>query len=718
MLALSGGGALVCEVVWMRRLALLTGSSALAVTATLALYMGGLGLGSLAASRVRGWRAPRGYGLLELSAAAWAISVPALLGVVAPLTIGGPAARLAAATLILLPPALLHGATLPALAPVLRASRDTGRLYAANTAGAVVGVLVGTFFLLPLLGVRGAELVGAACSATAGAWALTRPEAASDARPRVQSPPPLDWAALLAAGVAGATGMALEVAWSRLAALLLGGSVYAFALVLATFLFGIAVGARVGRARGRAALGPALLVLACAAVGSTLFWRGLPHALGLLWSVTGPELWMPAAAGVLGLTFLAAPVASGAAFTAALDQPGAPTRVSGAVLAANTVGSVLGSVATGLWLLPAIGLRSAVCLAGAWSLAAGVALLAREGRPRWPTAAAGVGAATLLFVLSPAWDPALYAVGVGLRVHEFADVSPRAVERFAHDGWALRYYTDGQSASVAVGQSTRTGNLWLSLNGKVDASTGDDMPTQVLSGALPLHLLRARDPDRPLHAGVVGLASGITAHAALEAGANRVTVIELEPAVVEAAAFFSEHNGDLLHDDRAEVVVDDARAVFRRPGPAFDALISEPSNPWITGVSNLFTEEYWRLGRARLRPGGVFVQWVQLYALPPDALRGLVRSFQTVFDDVWLFETIPGADAVLIGTTPGARILPAEVAQLPLRPVLDPAGCRRLAGRARRNTDDHPWVEFAAPRWLHRQTNRENAALIQAAARD
>ncbi len=616
---------------------------------------------------------------------------------------------------MLVPPALLHGATLPALAPVFPTSRDTSRLYAANTAGAVVGVLVGTFVLLPVLGVRGTELVGAGCAAAAGAWALGSSPSSTGSLPSPDASDRgfLDRQALVAVGVAGACAMGLEVAWSRLGALLLGGSVYAFALVLATFLVGIAAGASLGRRRGRSALAPALGVLGCAALASTLFWRGLPHALGLLWPVAGPSLWLPAAAGVLGLTFLGVPLASGAVFAAALDQDARTSRVAGAVLASNTLGSVVGAAATGLWVLPAIGLRAGVLSTGLLALA-GALGTARPSERRPVLALATIGCG--LALVSPRWDPALYAVGVGLRVHEFADLSPRAVERFAHEGWTLRAYEDGQSASVAVGQSTKTGNLWLSLNGKVDASTGDDMPTQVLSGSLPVALLRQRDPTQRIHAGVVGLASGITARATLDAGADTVTVVELEPAVVRAAEWFSEHNGNLLNDPRATVIVDDARAVLRRPGAPFDVLVSEPSNPWITGVSNLFTQEYWRLGRARLRPGGLFVQWLQLYALPPEALRGLVRTFLTVFDEVWLFETIPGADALLMGTTPGASIRPDEVAQLPLRPVLDPDGCRRLAGRARLNTDDQPWVEFAAPRWIHRQTNRDNTARIRAAA--
>ena len=262
---------------------------------------------------------------------------------------------------------------------------------------------------------------------------------------------------------------------------------------------------------------------------------------------------------------------------------------------------------------------------------------------------------------------------------------------------------------VAVGQSQHSGNRWLAINGKVDASTGADMPTQVLSGQVPVEVFRARHGRAP-RVLVVGLASGVTAHAALQAGAETVTVIELEPQVVAAAALFSDANGDLLSDPRVQVHTADARSWLRRSEQRFDVIISEPSNPWITGVSNLFTREYWQLAHSRLSDGGVFCQWLQLYALPPAAMRSLVRTFTGVFADAWLYETIPGADALLITGPP----VPGGA----LRPTLGPAALGELAGPARPNTDDLPWVELEAPRWLHRPTGPTNAALIEAAARD
>lgn len=709
LLAVSGAAALCGEVVWMRRLALATGSTGLALTLTLSGYMAGLGVGGALAARRRWRRAPRGYGLLELASAGWLLAFPTLVEVVTPLLRGSRLVSAATAAALVLPAGLLHGATLPAVSGALRERAEVGRLYAANTAGAVLGVLLGTFFLLPAAGLRGTEYVAAAGAAGAGILALGLRSPRPVPVPEDAVRAPAATGALLAAGIAGFTALGLEVAWGRLAALLLGSSVYAAAIVLAVFLAGIAGGAAWGRRLGATALGPALLAMGLLAALGTLSWRVLPHAQALAWAALGESGKLASGAALLALAMAGAPVASGVAFTSAVDAAGGgPTEASGRALAANTLGAVLGSASTGLFLVPTLGLQwTTLVLAGLPALAGA---LHTRGK-RAVTALVGFCG---LVLLTPPWDPALYAVGLGLRVAEFADLSPRAVERFAHDGWRLRYAAEGRTASIAVGESERTGNLWLSINGKVDASTGDDMPTQELSGQLPVAIHRTLRPTHAPSVAVVGLASGVTAGAALEAGAARVDVIELEPRVVDAARYFEDVNRGVLDDPRASIVVDDARAVFGRPGPPWDIIVSEPSNPWITGVSNLFTEEYWTLARARLAPGGVFVQWVQLYALPPEAFRGLVRTFQGVFANTWLFESIPGSDALLIAVHRPEATLP-QTHRLPIAPTLGPAALRRLAGRARRNTDDMPWIEFEAPRWLHRQTGELNTQLIRAA---
>ncbi len=695
LLAASGAVSLGYEALWIRRLGLVLGGSAVASAVVVGAFMAGLALGAALSGRLPG--GSRTYAALEAAAAAWALALPAVLDGCLPAAWALPGGRWWLAVAVLLPPATALGATWPVVARA--AGPDlASTLYAANTTGAVVGVLAATFVLMPALGVRGTELCLAAVGfgvAGLAASLRTTPRAACPA-PAAAPPAPI----LAAAAAAGFAALGLEVAWMRLAAVALGATVQTVGWVLATFLATVAAGAWVGRrwpADPWRGLSGALAALAALALLGAMGWGQLPLWVSALYRWAGPRGMLPGSAILAAAMMGGAPVASGVAFACAVRALGPALRDrAGALYAWNTAGGIAGSWIGGLWAIPALELRGAVLLFAGAAAASAVIV----GRRPWQVLPAAVLAAAL-----PAWDARLYAVGVYLRISDFADPSPGAVRAFAREGWELLYYDHGPTGAVAVGESTRTGNRWLSINGKVDASTGDDMPTQVWSGVLPVRIAGAEDVL------VVGLASGITAGAVLDQpGVRSVTVVELEPAVIRASRFFDRWSGAPLDDPRTTLVVDDARAVLLRPGPRYDAIVSEPSNPWITGVSSLFTLEYWRAGRARLRDGGVFVQWVQLYGMGPDAFRGVVRTFVEVFPDTWLFETIEGSDVLLVG---GVRALPSD---LGLEPTLDPDGVRRLAGEGWLNTDDHPRVEWEAPRWLHYRTAPDNRALIQAAA--
>lgn len=707
LLAGSGAAALIYEVIWMRRLALIAGAGAEAAALTVGVLFGGLGLGGLLGGGLRPRRPERAYAALELVVVAWVLVLPGLAGPVGQWAQreGGLGAHAAAAALLAGPPALAMGASLPVLARGFVAA-ELPVLYAANTAGAVLGALAVPQLLLPLLGVRGAELAAAGLAAGVAALAATGPRlepqpAAAGGEPPVRAP------LLAAAALAGGVSMALEVTWARLGAVLLGPSVYTFSWVLAVFLAGVALGAAWGRrAAGPGALAAGLGALGLCAVLGGLLWGQAPLALAAGFGVLGPE-----GAGLLtpllaALCMGGAPLASGYVFAQALAQArGEQAQAVGRLYGWNTLAGVVGSLGAGLWALPAWGVQGV--LSGAALLAALGAAALTPG-PAWRRLLAPAGVGALVLALPP-WDGKLYAVGVYHRVSDLADRSPEAVRRFADQGWELLSYEDGRSASVAVGRSTRTGNTWLSINGKVDASTGDDMPTQLLSGQLPVRL--AGQARRVL---VVGLASGVTAGAVLaEPGVEELTIAEIEPAVVRASRFFEPLNGRPLADPRVRLVADDARAVLLREPGRFDVIISEPSNPWITGVSNLFTHEYWALGQTRLAAGGVFCQWVQLYGLHPDELRSLVRTFTEVFPNTWLFETIPGADALLVAVNGPGQPGPG----LPLQPTLGPEALAALGRGAPRNTDDRPWVELAAPRSMHLATGAANEALLRGRAR-
>jgi spermidine synthase len=697
---LSGASALIAELTWMRQLGLATGSTGLALTWTLTTYMLGLGLGGLLSARFRMLSPARTYALAEMGAAIWLLIFPSLLGSFAGwLSWEDPLRAAPGMAFLLLPPALCHGATLPALTRAHLRPEQTGSLYALNTVGAVGGVLLATFFLFPLLGIRGTELVavGLAVGAALGSFHVLTP---TQETPKVTPAGRAPTTTLMAASAAGFSAMALEVCWSRLGALLVGGSVYAFAIVLATYLLGVAIGAAWGRRSG-VGIGNSLALLGLLALIGTASWGVLPHLLAALYALGGDTLRWPGTFLLLATCMAGAPIASGAVFTASLRTMGGGERATANILAANTLGSVCGAAFAGLWGLPHLGLWATAQLSGMVCLVLG---LLPGPKRLFPLALMAAGLALLL--LGPAADRHLYAVGVGVQLDRFVDLSPRAIERFAHEGWQLLSVEDGHTATVAVGESSRTGNRWLSINGKVDASTGADMPTQVLSGRIPLAFVQGPAPTGV----VVGLATGVTAGEALDAGLSEVLVLELEPAVVRAAHAFTSVNRGVLDDPRATIRVADARAYLARDPHTWDVIISEPSNPWLTGVSNLFTREYWEIGKSRLKPQGVYCQWVQLYALPPRAFRSLVRTFTEVMGDVWLFETIPGADALLVAA-PGP--LPND---LPLAPTLSPAQVRRLGGVAPLNTDDRPWIEFEAPKWVLRSTAEANQSLIAEAA--
>lgn len=689
--ACSGCVALAYETVWMRRVALLVGSSAWASALTVGAFMSGLALGALWVRRVE---RPPGqiWCAAEVMAAVWALSGPLVHAVAWSAVVRG-WGWWAAACLVAIP-AVPLGATWPAIARAFDA-RGAGVMYAANTAGAVVGVLVAGLVLLPTLGMRGTELVTAFAGLTL-AWGVVSLEGPTDA---AEGGVPATWTSLMTVAIAGAVSLGLEVVWFRLAAVAFGGTVQVHGVVLATFLAMVALGAAMGRSwPHKPSLGSGLMLLGMSAVLGSRLWGELPFAVAHLYDLGGRAALLPGKAALAVALMGGAPIASGWLFTAAVRIEGDRLReAAGQLYAANTLAGIVGAWGVSLVLLPLLqpaGTVSAMvllCALGAWA-----------NGSRLAAVVCAISAS-----VTPAWDGKLHAVGVHLRVHEFVDITADAVRRFADEGWDLIFYEHGRTGAVAVGRSTVTGNVWMSIDGKVDASTGDDMPTQILSGDLPVRI--AQDAEQVL---VVGLASGVTVGAVLEhPDVQRVVVLELEDAVVRGSHFFDHANGRPLEDPRTELVVDDARSWMTRTDEQFDVIISEPSNPWISGVSNLFTREYWQLTQRRLKPGGVMCQWVQLYGLSPASFKALVRTYSSVYEDVWLFETIPGSDALLIGSVPS---VPSD---LPLAPTLGPPQVRRLGGIGWLNTDDLPRVEWDAPRWLHHPTGTLNRQLIEEAAR-
>jgi len=767
----SGLAALLYEVVWMRLLGLVFGHTVHAVTTVLAAYMGGLALGSWLAGRRadRLARPLRAYALLEagiglvcaatplLFRATEAIYLP-LHRALAPGATGAGLLHLALAAVVLLPPTTLMGATLPILGRAVvddarLAGARVGTLYAVNTWGAVAGTALTGFLLLPTLGLARTVWLGVALNLAVAALALSLERVlglragaapAPTPTPTATSTTPLARgpvvAALVAIGISGAASMAYQVAWTRTLGMVLGSSTYAFTAMLTTFLVGLALGALLvsrllaRRPAGLAAFGLLEVAIAVLALAILPLFGRVPDAL--LWLLGRTGVSHGAALGAqFGLTFLLVigpTLAIGATFPLVVAAIGTSLgrvgRDVGVVYGANTLGTIAGSVLAGFVLVPAIGIQWTVRAAAAANVAAGLAVLLAAPPRRLPVraaAAAAVVLAGLLGALAPRWDPKLMTAGVPVYAAGMV-ADGGAGMRAAQGRRELLLYEEGLSTTVAVSRSATS--VSLSVNGKTDASTGRDMSTQLMLGHLgPLFL------EAPRRALVIGLASGVTAGAVAQHPFDRVDVAAIEPSMVRAARFFDRENLRVLDEPRVHVLEGDGRQILAAARERYDLVVSEPSNPWIAGVANLFTREFYQAARHQLAPGGVMVQWLQAYSIFGRDMQMVVRTFLEVFPHVTIWRGYPG-DLLLLGSEAPLCLDPALVERratrspalaaqleqlgarddgLALRFVLGDADARRYAAGAPLNTDDLPLLEFSAPRALYVRGVDENVALVR-----
>jgi spermidine synthase len=544
-----------------------------------------------------------------------------------------------------------------------------------------------------------------------------------------------------AAALAGALALLAEVVWTRALALVLGSSVYAFTVMLVTFLVGIAAGSAIcaRRVERLHAPGVALAGLFClaglATLAGLLALAELPYFFLRLFGWTeGRHGLMLGLQFVVSAALVLAPAAcSGAIFPLCVRLAGGATsgagRTVGTLYAANTVGAIAGSFAGGFVLLPAAGIRGTLLTVVLLQLTVAVAValvLARPAHRRGAVTVAAVAAGLAIAApaLAPAWDTQVMMSGVAVyapRLHGLTRSQFDAQQKQSR----LLLYEEGLTTTVSVEESR--GNVLLRVNGKVDASTGVDMPTQVLLGHLPL--LVHPGPREVL---VIGLGSGVTVGSLLRHPVTGVTVVELERAVIGASRFFDHVSGRPLADSRTRLVVNDARNFLLLGRREFDVIVSEPSNPWVTGASSLFTRDFFSHARDRLRPGGVFGQWLQLYSLSPELLRTVVATFQSVFPHTLVFQTVH-EDTLLVGSvTPlsldlaelGERMaappVAADLARIGIRDatqllgwlLLDTGDVRRFVRGAEINTDDNARLEFAAPRALYEDSVADNLQLL------
>jgi spermidine synthase len=760
----SGAAGLLYEVVWSKQLAYLLGNSLHSVATVVAAFLAGLALGAwLLGSRLAHLRnGARTYALLESGIALLGLaSMPVLRGL-DPLIgllyrgLGGESTafalvRLAVLFVVLLPPTVLMGATLPVLVAHFeyrRVGPALARLYALNTAGAVLGSVLAGFFLLPAVGLSMTTWVAALFNVGAAllAWRVSRRAIALPAIPTSSvgadtttagEPAPLPPGQRRIVGalfaLSGVAALVFQIAWIRLFGLLFGSSVYSFAAVLAIYLAGLALGSGAIAPRLRENRGLVVtfawiqgaLGLVTLATAHAFHW--LPEAYYALILGAGGS-WTKLYAGELLLVagVLAIPcVLLGAVFplAARLLQTRDGGHATGVAYAVNTVGTLAGSLLAGFALIPAIGSQGTHLVAAGLSLVVAVAALSLA-RARRELDAPGLGAAALGVVVAgglaltvPAWDSALMSAGI-YRPSETRKVtameSHAAQPVFASSRHERTlFYREGINGSVYVASDSSGRYRWLKVGGKTDASTGD-MLTQVLLGVLP----GAMAPPGA-RAAVIGLGSGITLSGVLATGVRSVDVMEIEPAVVAASRFFDDGDRHPLADPRVTLVLTDARTLLFHAGRTWDVIVSEPSNPWIAGVNGLFTEDFYHRLRGVLSRDGVFCQWVQLYELSPETLGSMLGAFLSAFPEGHAFFVAGPQDLLLIAAPPGTslpldRLRAPEVRQeLARAQQLGPESIAAwyacplsalvpLTRGTPRNRDDRPVVEYRAPRDLYR----------------
>ncbi len=615
------------------------------------------------------------------------------------------------------------------------------RLYWINTAGAVAGTFAAGFLFLPSLGLRLTLAIAVALNLAAAALAfiLARKEPARESSPPSSLPEILEAPAsaapsrflLICFSVVGATAMSYEIGWTRLLSTQLGSSTYAFTLMLGTFLTGIVFGSalyeRWSRHRQPGAMTFAVTqtLTAVAALAFLVFFTRLIEVLppilrathesfgGLVLAqfVTSALAMLPAAI-VFGFNFPAVVVLI--AGPRSQSEKGASAAV-GRAYAWNTLGAIVGAIAAGFWLMPRLGsFHLLAATAGVnLALAATISFIAARSEA-WKIFAI---AANVLLLVAAAfigfsnyfYDPAVASFNT-LMYWNLYD-RPLTLRENAH-ALDIVYFRDGLNANISV---ARTGDyVALRTNGKVDASN-HDATTQLLLG----HLAALAHPPRRVL--LVGFGSGMTASAlATYPEMERLDIVEIEPAVIEAAPFLASLNRNVLLDPRVHVTFDDARNFLFTTREKYDLIISEPSNPWIAGVATLFTQEFYDAVHARLTPDGVFVQWMQAYSLYPDDLRMLLATFLSEFHGATLWHG-DAPDLILMAPSPpSAEILRRaqdhfalprlhdDYAQLGMENadglfgfyLLDDDGLRKFSSGAQINTDDRTLLEYHAPRSL------------------
>ena len=715
LFAASGCAGLIYELVWFQMLQLVVGSTAVSLGALLASFMGGLCLGSILFPRfiTRTVHPLKIWALLELGIALFGLAVmfavPLLAKVytaVAPGGLAGVVIRGLLCAVCLLPPTILMGATLPAIARLAETTQRgvswMGLLYGANTLGAVLGSLLAGFYLLRVLDVFVATCVAAGINGVVAIVCLglsvgrkTEGRVACPSQPMeavaaTESPtrPCRLWRVYVAIALSGLCALGAEVVWTRQLSLMLGGTTYTFSIILAVFLAGLGIGSGCGALLSRRSNRPAAALCVCQLLlAGAIAWAAWALGRALPYWPINPSLahnvWLVFQVDLVRCLWAVLPAAClwGASFPLALAaaaRPGEdPGRLVGKLYAANTIGAIVGALGTSVLLISWLGTqqtqRVLILLTALSGLVVLVGDVWRRQRsvtketPLTPPLPQGerekqsdldeVPQPSVMFSAQRAGlSLAIGAIGAitallawsvppvpGLLVAHGRELPTKA------DAGFVLYVGEGMNASIAVTELDG-GVRMFHVSGKVEASSDQqDMRLQRMLGHLPA--LFHPDPRSVL---VVGCGAGVTAGSFLvHPRVENITLCEIEPLIPRVVAgYFSKENYDVLLNPRVRIVYDDARHYILTTRKKFDVITSDPIHPWVKGAASLYTKEYFEMCKRHLSPGGMVTQWVPLYETTLEAVKSEIATFFEVFPEgtVWSNENAgAGYDLVLLG---------------------------------------------------------------------
>ncbi len=694
---LSGFLGLVYEVLWARYLSLFIGNTTYAHAIVLGVFMGGMALGNLIFGPFSDkMRSPlRGYAVLEIIIGLYALLTPLLFLILRwvfismaqyfmPGSLIVNIMKLLCASALILVPAILMGGTFPFMAKVFitslaKVKNEVSHLYAANSIGAVFGTLCAAFVLIPRYGIRASIFMTAVASVLIGAYAYVLSQAPrqhnkkhipqAKALKQTRAYPLSDVAkkiCILAIGVSGFTAMSYEMAWFRLFSLILGSSIYAFSLMLAAFISGIAIGSLCIHLfsfkkpyRDVRLLAYCQLAIALCLSLSLFGYERMPFWFSVIRKqfISIPDAFYAFEAVKYAFCFvvmfiptlffgLMIPLTS----LLFCDDNKSMGKGIGVVFASNTTGAVLGSFTAGFLLLPFFSLQNTFIITIALNGINGLIALflfdkmaPTYRKVTWTFA----GCVTLLLFLMnttvPSWSFAVLNSGVFRKRQVFS-----SFKKFkeVHTKKEIVFAKDGSQVTVMVGrQSVGSGKgLFLKVNGKTDASTSGDKKNQLISSYLPV--LLHDDPKDVLN---IGVGSGITCGAMLDYPIESLDIVEISKAVYEGSKYFKEFNNAYFENPRTTVYFEDAKAYLKMRKKKYDIIASEPSNPWIAGIGSIFTKEFFRDVKKRLKPNGIVMQWFHIYEMGDPTILSIVRTMQQEFDYLYPW-VVRGNDVLMIAS--------------------------------------------------------------------